>query len=245
MGMAAQSRNPVILLTRPAEQSLRFAEALREAVPGVRIVIAPLIEPEVVIPVLPQRIWQAVIFSSETAVAAARRIVADGQTLPRRAFCVGRQTAQRAIEAGFEAVSADGNGEDLFRLVAAQASVGPLLYLRGREARVDLAERLVLDGIETVSAVVYAQVEQALSAEAVETLHAGGAVVAAVFSPRTGALLAAELARIAPVAPVHVVAISTAAAGAFAKADVSVALTPDAPAMVRAIASRLSLLAPP
>jgi uroporphyrinogen-III synthase len=243
--MAAQSRNPVILLTRPEAQSHRFAEALRALAPGVVVVVSPLIAPVLMIPDLPRRDWQAVIFSSETAVMAARRIVADGTPLPSRAFCVGRQTARVAREAGFDPVSADGNAENLFDLIVADRAVGPLLYLRGKEAHVDLAERLNSAGIGTDSAIVYAQVEQSLDRNAVTALQGGGPVIAPVFSSRTGTILARELARAKPVVPVIVVAISQAAAEAFPAADVSVARSPDAPAMLQAIASRLSLLSPP
>lgn len=243
--MAAQSRTPVILLTRPEAQSHRFAEALRAELPGVEVVVSPLIAPVLMIPELPMRDWRGVIFSSETAVMAARRIIADGTPLPRRAFCVGRQTARIAREAGFDPVSADGNAEDLFALIVAEGSAGPLLYLRGQEARVDLAERLGSAGIETVAAVVYAQMEQSLCPDAVDALVGGRPVIAPVFSPRTGVILARELSRIRPATPVSVVAISQAAADAFPRADVSVARSPDAPAMLQAIASRLSLLSPP
>jgi uroporphyrinogen-III synthase len=243
--MAIQSHTPVILLTRPEAQSARIAAELRTRFPEVRVVVSPLIEPRLMVPEIPARDWQGVIFSSETAVMSARRIVADGMRLPGRAFCVGRQTARLAVEAGFDAMSADGDAEDLIDLVRRSAPTGPLLYLRGAEARVDVAERLSMGGLDTVSAVVYTQEERPLTAEAVAVLGQADVVIAPVFSPRTGAILAREVKRIGSLGPLAVVAISAAAGEAFAAESVTIALTPDAPAMISAIASRLAMLAPP
>jgi uroporphyrinogen-III synthase len=240
--MATQS---AILLTRPAAQSQRFAEALRVRVPDVVVVISPLIVPAFLTPDIPARDWTAVIFSSETAVQAARRIAADGGRLPSRAFCVGAQTARMAREAGFDAVSADGDGQALLALIQAQTPAGPLLHLCGRETRVDLAKMLSESRLETVSAVVYAQDILPLTAEATKLLLQDTPVLAPVFSPRTGAILAHELARIGARARVHVVAISPAAGEAFAPKDVTTALHPDAPSMIEAVASRLLDPTPP
>jgi uroporphyrinogen-III synthase len=240
--MATQS---AILLTRPAAQSQRFADALRARVPGVVVVISPLIVPVFLTPDLQSRDWTGVIFSSETAVQAARRIAADGVALPKHAFCVGAQTAWTAREAGFDALSAEGDGHALLALVRAEATAGPLLYLCGREARFDLAKALSDGGIETVSAVVYAQNIQPLTAEATDLLQQDTAVLAPVFSPRTGTILAQELARIGAQARVHVVAISQAAGAAFPPQDVTTALHPDAPAMLQAVTSRLLDPTPP
>jgi uroporphyrinogen-III synthase len=91
------------------------------------------------------------IFTSETAVEAARRIVADGTVLPTRAFCVGRQTALAAASAGFDPISADGNAEALIALVTAQSPPGPLLHMHGRDTRGTVGESLQSAGIETLS----------------------------------------------------------------------------------------------
>ena len=240
--MATQS---AILLTRPAAQSQRFADALRARVPDVVVVISPLIVPAFLTPDLPSRDWTGVIFSSETAVQAARRIAADGLALPKHAFCVGAQTARIAREAGFEALSAEGDAQALLALIRAQSTAGPLLYLCGREARFDLAKALSDGGIETVSAVVYAQNIQPLTAEATDLLQQDTPVLAPVFSPRTGTILAQELARIGARARVHVGAISQAAGAAFPPQDVTTALHTDAPAMLQAVASRLLGPTPP
>jgi uroporphyrinogen-III synthase len=232
-------------LTRPAAQSQRFAEALRARIPDVAVVISPLIVPTFLTPDIPTRDWTALVFSSETAVHAARRIAADGTVLPSLAFCVGAQTARVAREAGFDAMSADGDGQALLALIRSKTRAGPLLYLCGREARFDLAGTLSASGLETVPAVVYAQDIQPLTAEATTLLRQHTPVIAPVFSPRTATILAHELARIGAQAPIHVVAISEAAGAVYAPGDVTVAQHPDAPSMVQAIASRLLDATPP
>ena len=240
--MATQS---AILLTRPAAQSMRFADALRARVPDVAVVISPLIVPEYLTAGIPNRDWAALILSSETAAKAARRIAADGTALPSRAFCVGAQTARVARQAGFDAVSADGDGQALVALIRAQMIAGPLLYLSGRETRFDLANTLSEGGLETISVVVYAQNIQPLSDEATAVLLKQARVIAPVFSPRTGTILSQELARIGAMAVVDVVAISLAAGAAFSPGNVTTALHPDAPSMVQAVVARLFDPTPP
>ena len=236
--MVTQSRAPVVLLTRPAAQSDRFAEALLDRFPDATIVTSPLLAPRFVLPPIPRRDWSAVIFTSQTAVEAARRIVADGTQLPARAFCVGNQTAMAAAGAGFDPLSADGDARDLVSLMVAQSSTGPMLYLHGRETRGDIAEALLRAGIETVSIVVYAQDLHPLTPEAVALLLRPDPVLAPVFSPRSADALANECTRIKAKAPLAIIAISQAAASAFGPGDITIAARPDAVSMIEATALR-------
>ena len=234
--MAPQSRAPTVLLTRPAAQSARFAAALQVRFPGVRIVTSPLMAPEYLHPTLPQRDWGGVIFTSETGVLAARRIAADGHAMPRRAFCVGDQTAVAADACGFQTTSARGDGVALVRLVQAANVIGPLLYLHGSERRADVGGALNLAGIETVSAVCYAQTPRQLTSDAVALLRQDDPVTTPVFSARTGTLLAQEYMRIAGSAPLLVAAISADVGFDLPAVKRRVAVRPDAAAMVDAMA---------
>ena len=234
--MVLQSHAPAILLTRPAAQSDRFAAALADRFVGVRIILSPLLTLQPIHPTLPDRIWTGVIFTSETAVLSARRIAADGCALPRLAFCVGDQTARTATAHGFDARSAQGDGLALLRLIQSHGITGPLLYLHGAEVRVDLTTLLNSAGIETVSAVVYAQTPEPLTPDAVMTLQCRDPVIAPLFSPRTGQILAQEYRRTGATAALHVVAISAAVAIDLPMAKVLVAKRPDAAAMLDALA---------
>ena len=233
--MVPQSRAFTVLLTRPAAQSERFAVAVAARFPGVHVMTAPLIAPEYLQPALPVRDWGAVIFTSETGVAAARRIAADGYALPRLAFCVGDQTANMAQAEGFEAVSAQGDGLALVRLVQGQKMTGPLLYLHGAELRADIAQMLNSAGIETVSAVCYDQKAQALTRKAVELLRQPEPVLVPVFSARTGHILATEYVRVSGVAPLFVAAISADVGADLPGSGWRVAERPDAAAMLEAM----------
>lgn len=237
--MVPQSRPPTILLTRPAAQSTRFADALRQRFAGIRIVSSPLIAPRFLSPPLPDRNWTALILTSETAALAARRIVADGAALPRTAFCVGDRTAEAAHAAGFEPLSAQGDADTLVALILSHNPQSPLLHLQGQHSRGDIAKRLISAGIETDQVIVYAQDAQSLTPEAMQILTGAAPVIAPLFSPRTAQILGSECARINLTAPLTIVALSSAVATAAAPltAHTSIAARADAEAMLDAIAS--------
>jgi uroporphyrinogen-III synthase len=236
--MAAQSIAPVVLLTRPTVQSARFADILRARVPELKIVTSPLIAPVLLSPIMPLKPWKAIILSSETGAEAAGRIKA---TLPDLAFCVGDRTAQAARAAGFVTRSADGDAEALLTLILSHP-IGPLLHLRGREARGDLAKRLSANGIETDEAVIYAQEEQPLTDEAIALLQGATPVLAPVFSPRSAEILAAECRRTMASAPMTLLGMSAAvtAVGGPWTANTLVAAQPTAESMADMIIEHLA-----
>ena len=231
--MAAQSFAPVVLLTRPATQSARFADSLRARLTGVEIVTSPLIVPTFLNPTLPAKSWAAIILSSETGAEAAGRLKA---LLPRHAFCVGDRTAQAARAAGFTPQSAHGDAEALLALILSQP-LAPLLHLRGREARGDLAKRLSANGIPTDEAIVYAQEEHTLTPEAVALLQGTTPILAPVFSPRSAQILAAECHRIPATAPITLIGMSAAVAGVSGpwSGTTVIAAQPTAESMVQAV----------
>lgn len=233
----APTRPPTILLTRPAEQSARFAAQLRVELPGAQVIESALLVPEFLSPPVDGSSHAALVLTSETAVEAARRIVAESRSLPRLAFCVGDRTAEVARAAGFHALSAAGDARDLMALLRAQAPKGRLLYLRGQEVAADLVTDLSALGILADSAIVYAQKPQPLSPEAIDALGRTGVVIVPVFSPRSARVLAAALPP-GRKAALHVAAISpnaAAAAQALAPDQLVIADHPDAPAMLRAV----------
>ncbi|MFN4157230.1 MAG: uroporphyrinogen-III synthase [Gemmobacter sp.] len=227
--MHAQPRPPV-LLTRPAAQSARFASQMQARFGPLEVVISPLMAPVFLRPDLPAGPFDAVIFTSETGVAAAR---AAGWALPGLAVCVGDRTAAAATEAGFAARSAGGDAEALVAMLRAGSGAGRLLHLRAAEARGDVAARLTAAGFPTDEAAVYDQRPAPLS-EAARALLAGDrAVVVPLFSPRSAALLAVA-ARGCP-APLWVAAFSPAVAAGIAAARMVVAARPEAIALLEAL----------
>lgn len=233
--MAIQSCTPTIVLTRPEPQSQRFAQELAARLPGVRIVITPLMKTTLLRPALPDLPFQAVIFSSETGVEAAKGL---NQPLPSTAFCVGDRTAQAAQDAGFTARSAVGDVLALERLIIKSGIAGPLLHLCGRETVGELAETLTKGGIETHSAIVYGQDPQPMTTEAASLFSQTSPIIVPLFSPRSARLLVQALPR-PVVAPLWIVAISentAAAAQALGPARMTVSSHPDGENMLQAVA---------
>lgn len=205
---------PVILLTRPAEDSRRFAAML----PSWPVVISPILR---IVPVAHDarrlEIAEGLVFTSAHAVASA------GPGRGRPAICVGARTADVARRAGFEVSTGNGFAESLLPLIAA-APVA-LVHPHGRH----LARKLPVEGI-----VVYDQLEQPLSDAARAALDTDGTVILPLFSPRSARLVSAAVAGAR--ARLWPVAISPAAMAAWGAADRhAIAATPDMQAMAAAI----------
>lgn len=242
MVMVTQSRPLFVILTRPAEQSARFAELVRETCgPNVRVIISPLMVVEYIPPDLDTGPYAAVIFSSETAVRAAQM---SRSTLPSLAYCVGERTGVVAQQSGFSTRIANGDASTLVSLIQNAHETGPLLHLRGRDTRGQVAERLNSAEIVTFETVVYAQNPVPLSHEARAVLDAAFPVILPVFSPRSADLLAVELAQFGVTASLVIVAFSQAVADRLISAGLTphfVASHPDARSMLAAIQQALSL----
>lgn len=234
------SASPTILITRPEAAARRFAEALRAAGCPAPLLIAPLmaireIPGALAAAALPAAEARGVILSS---VHGAAGFAAQSPLRPP-AWCVGQSTARAAHAEGFAVEAAAADADDLFRLMIGAGRPGPYLHPRGHHARGDLAGRLTAAGLPTAEVVIYEQEERPLDADARAALGGSAAVVAPVFSPRSARLLA-RAARAAS-APLHLVAISDAAARAWredcasAAQSLRIARRPDAAAMVDAV----------
>lgn len=231
--MPAQSIAPAVLLTRPPAQSDAFAHCLQASVPGLRVVVSPLMAPVFLKITLPECPIRGVILTSQTGAEAAAGLRPH---LPDLAYCVGDRTAQVAQEAGFRIRSAQGNAEALLALIL-RDPVQPLLHLRGREARGDLAERLSAAGCATQERIVYAQEAQSLNAQAVDVLTGEAPVIVPLFSPRSAEIFVAAWQALPKHAPLHVVAISAAVAQAQGVSQTLSMIVPhpDGPSMLRAV----------
>ncbi len=228
-----------VLITRPQPQAGRLADALRHQ--GAQVVVSPLMR-AVFPPVdLPPGRFRAIILTSEAGAMAAAPLCAD---LPAPAFCVGERTAEVARAGGFDARSLGATAAEMLPALATQT--GPFLYLRGREASVDVAAALRARGEVAESAVVYAQEPAPLTDEARALLQTPGPVVLPLYSARSARLflaacpadLQADLRIIAIAAPVLETLPQALRAGA------ALAERPDGPAMQAAILHRIRALLP-
>ena len=184
----SDNATPLILLTRPQAQGMRYA-ALCRAEFGARA--------EVMLAPMQQIVWlapppaipddAALVFTSENGVLGVLRA---GMGAGRRAFCVGERTAEAARQAGMVAISANGTVDDLAALILKAPPAGALMHLHGAHQRGDLAGRLVAAGLRATGHVIYDQRALALAQGARDALAGPRRVIAPLFSPRSARLLA-------------------------------------------------------
>lgn len=203
---------PCLLLTRPFEDSRRFAA--RACAQGWRgdILIAPLLE-IVLHPPSPDQMAhaQALVFTSQHAVAAC---VAATDRRDWPVWAVGPRTAEAARAAGFgEVHQSAGDAVALLDDLARTPPPAPVLHLRGEHVAADIVGRLQRIGQKARGLIVYAQKACAFGSDARERLRNGGDIILPVFSPRSGQLLQAELSQCdLKYARLYLLAISEAAA---------------------------------
>ncbi len=176
---------------------------------------------------------EGVVFTSETAVAAVARLGGDRSAF---AWCVGPRTGAAARAAGFLVFEGGGTAEDLARELALRRPAGRHFCPMARDQAFDMAKALISAGIDTVSAVVYAQEPCAPTAEAARLMAATNPVILPLFSNRS-AMLAAAAFR-GHRAPLWIAAMTAGIAEAACEFDaelVVVATSPDAAALTRAI----------
>ena len=229
--MTPQSRAIPVILTRPAAQGDRFAADLHARFgDAVDVILSPLIAPVFPAVTLPDGDFRAVILTSETGAQAAARLPG----VPRRAWCVGDRTAATARALGFDAQSAAGDADALVAAIVAADESGPLIHLRGRDSRGEVAARLTAAGVLTTEVIVYAQEAQPLTDAAYAVLNGLDPVIVPLFSPRTAQLFAATQ----PTAPLFIAALSSAVAAGLGELPcqkVIVAVKPDASALLQAL----------
>lgn len=229
---------PVLLLTRPAEASERFASQLPpDVLARVDLIISPLIRIEPLVQSLDFGPARGLIFTSANGVRVVDGVTED-RLLP--SYCVGEKTAATARDAGWNAHALGATADELVAALLRDRPEGPLLHLSGEHTRGDIAARLCAAGLPTAETAVYAQPLQPLDDAAQRALVGKMPVIVPLFSPRTARHFAEQA--IGP-APVHAIALSESVAEplkpkGFSRVDV--ALRPDAGAMVEAIAACLA-----
>lgn len=153
------------------------------------VIIAPLTE----IRDTPDRLetegCAALAFTSANAVVAHGRNGA-GRRLP--AYCVGPATATAARAHGHEIVAVEENAASLVVRISADRP-GRIGWPRGRQASVDLKDALESAGIETVSAILYAQEDCPPSEALIAAVARREPVLLPLFSPASASRAVAAL----------------------------------------------------
>jgi uroporphyrinogen-III synthase len=149
-----------LLVTRPDPDGQRTAATLVGR--GHHPVRAPLLRIEALAANLGEGPWSGVLMTSANAARAIAAHASGPALRQLPAFVVGSRSAAAACEAGFSRVtSADGNVDDLARLVALRFATDPqakLLYLCGQDRSGDLVDAARRAGIRVHSVEVYRSV---------------------------------------------------------------------------------------
>lgn len=231
---------PVVLMTRPRPSAERFVALLSDRCrEKTDIIFSPLIE----ISPLPVSAENdraaAVIFTSANAVAAVANVVPGAG---RPAYCVGRTTTQAASRAGWDARFAGQNAGELIEKLTRDGAVTPLVHLRGRHTRGEIAGKLTKAGIPVQDRVVYDQVLLPLSQDAIAAVGRAETVVAPIFSPRTARHFAGQIQN---AGKCHVIALSPAVADPLKTcgfAEIRVAGQPNAASLAETFQSCVDTL---
>lgn len=230
---------PPLLLTRPAAASARFAAAFRAQVGADwPVVFSPLMETVWRSPTLDLDGVAGLIFSSENAVHAYCRLQT---TRNLRAWCVGVRTAEVARRAGFDTVAGPGDAAGLAGMILAAGGTGRMLWPRGQQVAVDIADILNRAGTGTVSVIVYDQNALAPSAAARALMAGRDPVLLPLFSPRSAMLARAAFPDHR--APLWIAALSQLVAEACSSlgaSRLSVALRPDSESLLATLMEFLS-----
>jgi uroporphyrinogen-III synthase len=165
-----------LLVTRPDPDGERTAALLRDQ--GHEVLLAPMLRIEPIRDVaFGAGPWAAIVMTSANGPRALAEHPRLKELLLLPVLTVGRTSAEAARELGFANVeSADGDGEDLVRLVTRRfaGSSRPLLYPAGEDRARNLFADLAQHDIAVETAVVYRAAKSAgLPPEVDADLRAG------------------------------------------------------------------------
>jgi uroporphyrinogen-III synthase len=182
-----------LLVTRPEPDGARTAAALRAR--GHEVAFAPLLRIEPVAAAFGQGPWDGVVMTSANAARAVAAHPRRAELVALPAFVVGRRTGDAAREAGFiQVTSADGDADDLVRLIKRQQSPAGLLYLAGADQATDVSAALRGSKMRLDTVAVYRAVTETRLPDDIATALATGAIDGVLhFSARSAAAFVAAV----------------------------------------------------
>ena len=175
----------MILITRPYDQAISFAERLEAA--GYEVLIEPMLTIKATDFTPPDlHDYQALVFTSVNAVRTFARHSSQ-RHLP--VYCVGEKTAQEAKREGYDRVyTGEGTGRALADMLEAQKQLQnrPFLHVRGEDSAFAMEAWLAQRGVAMHTLVAYqAQKARDLGDVCAEALRSGKIKVIPFFSRRT------------------------------------------------------------
>jgi len=201
LGVLCKMTKPVLIMTRPAQASRRFADSLAATtLAKLTVLISPLMQIKPVPAAINLEGVDCVVFSSGHGVENAP--IGQGRT----AYCVGSRTAEFAKAKGWDIALVARDADDLVSLLLASPRKAPLLHLCGMHQRGNIAQRLTDGGLFTTTMVVYDQELLPLTHVARRTLESEQRCFVPLFSPRTAEQFRTELRK-----PQNVICITLSA----------------------------------
>jgi uroporphyrinogen-III synthase len=232
-----------LLVTRPEPDGERTAQKLRAQ--GYDVMLAPMLSVEMF-----DRAdfgagpWGAVVMTSANAARALQRHSRRGEAMAAPVFAVGRRTAEAARAVGCrEVLSADGDVQDLVRLIASQGLAGvPILYLAGEERSGDLAGELATLGLQVRTVMVYRAVPVMTFPPIVQETLTAGAIEGALHFSRRSAEIYVNCAKAAGIldsalAPFHYCLSPQVAKPLAGAGKIRIARQPDEAALINLVMS--------
>lgn len=176
--------NPCVLVTRPQAASDRFVEALKATAGPFQSLICPAFETIPLVSNADIPTFDVAVFTSQAGVAYAPA------GLQRTAYCVGSVTAQAAKAAGYKAVDAGGNVNDLIKVILADAPKQTLVHLRGQVSIGNVSSGLTSGGLTCVDVVTYRKQPVSPKPEVMASVGVSPNLILPVFSSETVSIIA-------------------------------------------------------
>jgi uroporphyrinogen-III synthase len=174
---------PQILVTRPIDQALRFAEDLKNA--GVipeKILIDPIFQINALDATFDFSNVRGILLTSKNALSHLPTGLVE-RGLP--AYCVGSSTTRLACERGLLAKNMGKTAKDLANALAKISPKGLLVHVRGSFTTIDFGNHFLGTELKIENLITYHQAEQPLKLETQNLLQTGRGVVVPLFSTRS------------------------------------------------------------
>lgn len=173
--------NPILLMTRPQENSDRFITELCKIARTFQPVVSPAFENSSTGAEIPN--FEAAVFTSTAGVACAPQ--GNGRT----AYCVGNTTARSATIKGYVAINAKGSATELTSLILNRLPREDLIHIRGEVSVGNVREALTMGGVSCSEVIAYRKVPKPQNAVATKALVSDADVILPLFSAETVSIL--------------------------------------------------------
>ena len=179
-----------ILITRPLQQSRRFAKALdKQFGESLEICISPVLEIKFFRVEINLKPFDGLIFTSESSVKAFAHL---NKKTDKKVYCVGAYTSEVARKSGLSVSHTEKDVGDLKTWLVENESEKTLLYLCGKHISNNLEMAFEESKITIVSQIIYDQIPRKLLPGAIQFLSDVRPVLVPIFSERSYEILSRQ-----------------------------------------------------